>query len=140
MSVLPARSYDHADASGQTLAAGTVTNVPLATVLLVTSFVGVYCIELRLAPGDGDVGLSPMSEILLGGLTGRLAQAGEWYRLLSSAFLHANAQHLIGNAAALGLAGYALERIVGHAWILCIFVLAPSAGGWRQSTGCRPRW
>ncbi len=129
MSVLPARPYYDANASGGTLEEGTVTNVPLATILLLVGFVTFYLVELRLAPGGEDIGSNPMAEILMGGLTGSLARAGQWYRLLSSAFLHANAQHLIGNAMAMGLAGYALERIVGHAWILCIFVLGAVCGG-----------
>ncbi len=88
----------------------------------------VFEIERRLAPGE-EGRLSPVTEILLGGLSRTLTDAGQWSRLLSHAFLHESAKHLIDNAIALALAGYALERIVGHAWVFCIFIMGAVCGG-----------
>ncbi len=106
-----------------------MTRWPLMTVFLLVVMVVVFRLEVHLAaPGEGEA-LSPVTQIVLGGLTGSLAQAGQWDRLLSSAFLHANAEHLVSNAIALGLAGYTLERIVGHAWTFCIFAMGALCGG-----------
>nr|WP_321983852.1 rhomboid family intramembrane serine protease [uncultured Lichenicoccus sp.] len=128
MGVVPARSYAYNDASGD-LEEGIVTKWPVTTILLIGVFIAVFSLERHVATPGEEQGLSPFSEILLGGLTGRLVEAGQWYRLLSSAFLHANTEHLIGNVVALALAGYALERIIGHAWIFCIFALGSVCGG-----------
>lgn len=109
--------------------AGVVARWPVSTLLLIAILVAVFAVEVHLAPPGEDKGLSPYTQIMVGGLTGNLAHAGQWYRLLSSAFLHANPRHLIMNAIALGLVGYALERIVGHAWVVCIFAMGAVCGG-----------
>ncbi len=50
--------------------------------------------------------------------------AGEWWRLLSPLFLHANLLHLGSNLIALVLVGGVVERAYGHSRFLLIFVLA----------------
>ncbi len=106
---------------------GVVGAWPLTTVFLLVVMVVVFGIERHLAPGEGT--LTPFTDILLGGLSGTLADAGQWSRLLSHAFLHESSKHLIGNEVALALAGCALERIVGHAWVFCVFVMGAVCGG-----------
>ena len=108
---------------------GIVTRWPLTTIILLIVMVLVFGIELNHASLAERKGLYPLTETLLGGLSGQLMAVGQWYRLLSYAFLHANGQHLFLNAVALGLAGCALERIVGHAWVFCIFALGAVCGG-----------
>ena len=53
---------------------------------------------------------------------------GEALRLLSSALLHLNAEHLIGNAVGLLLVGWPVERLVGRSWFLGIFMVGSLAG------------
>ncbi len=108
---------------------GTVTSWPLTTVTLLFAIVLMFGVEVRVAaPAAGDAP-TPVTQLLLGGLSGTLFSAGQWHRLLFHAVLHASMKHLVGNAVALWLAGQALERIVGHAWTLCIFVGGAACGG-----------
>ena len=53
---------------------------------------------------------------------------GELLRLFSSPLLHFSAAHLAENAAALLLVGRPLERLVGRAWFLGIFMVSGVAG------------
>ncbi len=118
---------------------GAVEAWPLTTVVLLVVMVVVFGIERHLAPGEEGT-LSPATEILLGGLSRTLADAGQWSRLLSHAFLHESATHLIGNGVTLALAGCVLERIVGHAWVFCIFVMGAVCGGLASLLILAPAW
>ena len=126
---VPSRSLVSAARSRPPSPRGLVTPWPLTTVFLLVVMVVVFGIEVRLAAPGEEKALSPLIQILLGGLTGPLARAGQWDRLLSYAFLHANAGNLVSNAIVLGFAGHALERIVGHAWMFCIFAMGALCGG-----------
>lgn len=53
---------------------------------------------------------------------------GEYYRLFTSMFLHFDLQHLIGNMVMLILLGAYLERFVGKARYLAIYLLGGIAG------------
>lgn len=64
-----------------------------------------------------------------GGLVPNLVlQLGDWYRLLSAPFLHADATHLAMNAIALFLAGRSLENLVGRGWFGAIYVIGGLGG------------
>lgn len=52
----------------------------------------------------------------------------EWWRLLSAAFLHIGAQHIIMNGITLYFLGQELERIMGH-WRFTIVYLVAAIGG-----------
>ncbi|HZV19916.1 MAG TPA: rhomboid family intramembrane serine protease [Hyphomicrobiales bacterium] len=68
--------------------------------------------------------------IRIGGEYGPLIrERGEWWRLFSATFLHANFAHIACNGIALVFAGYALERAIGRAWFAAIFTLGGLAGG-----------
>jgi membrane associated rhomboid family serine protease len=54
--------------------------------------------------------------------------AGEWWRVLASVLLHANALHVGSNLLALAVLGGVAERAYGHARFLLLFVLAGAAG------------
>jgi membrane associated rhomboid family serine protease len=54
--------------------------------------------------------------------------AGEWWRLLSAAFLHGGWGHLIGNMYALFVVGSVVERAFGRAEFFTIYVLAALGG------------
>jgi hypothetical protein len=55
---------------------------------------------------------------------GSLAYAGQWYRLFFR-LPSCRSQAPVMNVIALGKAGYALGRIVGHAWVVCIRRVRP---------------
>ena len=55
-------------------------------------------------------------------------EAGEWWRLLSAAFLHENWWHLIANMYALFVVGSVVERALGWPAFLAIYVLAGLGG------------
>ena len=52
---------------------------------------------------------------------------GEWWRLLSSAFLHANVMHLLFNCIGLLIFGSTLERLCGAKVFLPVYVLGAVA-------------
>ena len=74
--------------------------------------------------------LQPALETIVafGGLTRPLVEAGQWYRLLTMAFLHADAAHLALNLVALGIGGMLLESLLGRLWLLAVFVLGALGG------------
>ncbi|MFI6579100.1 rhomboid family intramembrane serine protease [Nocardiopsis sp. NPDC050513] len=54
--------------------------------------------------------------------------SGEWYRLVSAAFLHGGIFHLLFNGYAMFLLGTQLERWLGHGRFLALWVLGAVAG------------
>jgi membrane associated rhomboid family serine protease len=69
---------------------------------------------------------------------------GQWYRVITSAFLHGGALHLGMNALSTAAIGAALERRTGSAFLFCYaawaaplsgFVAAALAFGWTLVTG-----
>ncbi|MFW6163542.1 MAG: rhomboid family intramembrane serine protease [Planctomycetota bacterium] len=57
-----------------------------------------------------------------------IVEAGEWWRLLSCGFLHANAAHLVLNVYALVVLGGIVERLWGTQRFLIVYVLALVSG------------
>ena len=53
---------------------------------------------------------------------------GEWFRLISATFLHADLTHLLLNSLVLFLAGRMLERVIGHAWFAATYAFAAVCG------------
>src|SRR5262249_13520869 len=79
-----------------------------------------------LGPVSGLFDLTPLSLAAVGGLNWNfVVKLGEWHRLLSAPFLHANLIHLVLNGIVLFFAGSRLDRVVGHAW----FAMVSAAGG-----------
>lgn len=106
---------------------------PWLTASMLAVQVAVFVLERRVsaslgaAPGAaGDPSLQTL--VALGGVSRALVGAGEWYRLLSAPLLHASAVHLIANGVAFALSGYALERLVGRAWMFCTFSVGALGG------------
>jgi rhomboid protease GluP len=62
--------------------------------------------------------------IALGAKHNESIRMGQWWRLLSSVFLHSGFLHLAFNVYALLLAGTIAERAYGHARYLALFVIA----------------
>jgi len=103
---------------------------PWLTTALAAVFIVVFVLEQHLAvtPGPADMVPSSTTLVALGALNPRLILSGEWYRLVTAPFLHANLSHLVWNGVAFLLAGFALEYLVGRIWLCCIFVGGALAG------------
>ena len=57
-----------------------------------------------------------------------LIQKGEWYRMLTSMFLHANIGHLVSNMLILYYIGNVVEKRIGHIPYLLLYMAAGLAG------------
>lgn len=103
---------------------------PWMTIFLLTAFVGCYLMEVHFGLPPDSAAASPSYEttIAMGGVNRPLVFAGEWYRLLTAAFLHLGIAHLLANAIVFVVAGYCLERMLGSAWVLGIFFAGAAAG------------
>jgi membrane associated rhomboid family serine protease len=76
------------------------------------------------------IGSGHQQQFSLWGATNRyfILEAGEYYRLVSAMFLHADFLHLIFNMLALYAVGRALEGFIGHTPFLLIYFLGGLAG------------
>lgn len=105
--------------------------MPWATFGLLAVLTAAFLAEHRLGVVPEDAPLTPdvLTLYALGGVNrDAVLHHGEVLRLLSSAFLHFNAAHLIGNAVALLLVGWPVERLAGRSWFLAIFIASSLAG------------
>jgi membrane associated rhomboid family serine protease len=66
----------------------------------------------------GDFGMQPIA----------IGLGGEWYRLLTSIFLHGSILHLLFNMYVLVALGPTLERVLGHLRFLVLFLLSGLGG------------
>jgi membrane associated rhomboid family serine protease len=119
---------------GRQIARANLRGTPVTTLLLVAIGLG-YVWELLVAGGPGSLfqGPGPRALIDAGALvpfsegsslrdaTGGLV-GGQWWRLLSSVFLHAGLIHLGLNAYVLWIFGLVIEREVGRLSMLGVFL------------------
>jgi rhomboid protease GluP len=104
---------------------------PVVTTALLVALGAVFTAEIIFGIGPWTNLLQPSITTLIafGGLTHNLVLvSGEWYRLLSAPFLHADAGHIAVNAIALALAGRALERLIGPAWFGALYITGALTG------------
>ena len=124
------RCPDHASTGGKVAApkrtarratTSLSTQGPFVTFVLIGVNVGVFLLQLVMGSG-----LRPTSDWIFenGVLFGPLVAEGEWWRLITSAFLHGNILHLGMNMLVLWLIGPPLEDYLGH-------------GRYALSTSCR---
>jgi rhomboid protease GluP len=110
---------------------------PWVAFTLLALLVGIFSCEVvyRLGWGKGLVAPDIRTLLAFGGLEGQLVtSSGEWFRLLSAPLLHADLIHLVMNGIALLLVGYVLERMVGRAWFIAVFVIGAAAGSLMSMT------
>jgi membrane associated rhomboid family serine protease len=93
---------------------------PIATIVLIAINVVVFLLERG--------GEQSTYVFQKGALTGIGVANGEWWRVGTAAFLHANALHILFNMYALWLLGRALERYIGTARFLAIYTVAGISG------------
>jgi rhomboid protease GluP len=71
----------------------------------------------------------PATLVRWGASFGPATSNGEWWRLLTSTFVHHNVLHLAINLAALCSAGFVLERLVGHVTFAGVYAASGILGG-----------
>jgi rhomboid protease GluP len=100
-----------------------------ATILMALAAIFIAEIVCGIGPSTGLLQPSIATLLAFGGLVPDLVlESGEWYRLLSAPFLHADAGHLVMNGIALYLAGRSLEWLVGRAWFGAAYVVGALTG------------
>jgi membrane associated rhomboid family serine protease len=92
---------------------------------LIAINVAVYLAELATGSGvNGDRGWIFEHGVLFG----PLVQAGDWWRLITSVFMHYGPFHLLLNMYGLYWAGTILERAIGHWRFLLLYLVSGLAG------------
>jgi membrane associated rhomboid family serine protease len=109
----------------QIRAAPTRLPADVVTISLIVINVAVFVAELATGSGVSSLG---GTLVLRGGLVGILVADGDWYRLITSAFLHANLIHLLFNMLFLWWFGRSLERVIGPGRFVGIYLVAALAG------------
>jgi membrane associated rhomboid family serine protease len=96
---------------------------PFITLFLVALNAGVYYYLVANSGTGRDSTLQALLE-----MHGERVIQGEWWRLLTSTFLHLNFSHLISNLAFLCLLGWLAEREFGHSRVLLLWITSGIAG------------
>lgn len=99
----------------------------VVTKILIGLSVAVYLVQIS----QGDIRGLASDAFVRGALYGPSVAAGEWWRLVTAAFLHAGPIHLLFNMLMLWWFGGPLETLLGRARFLGVYfvsVLAGSAG------------
>jgi membrane associated rhomboid family serine protease len=95
------------------------------TQVLIAINVLVYIVTVVQGAGINDPGGKVFAKGLL---FGPLVANGDWWRLITSAFLHANILHLVFNMLALWWFGAPVEMFLGRARFLLVYVVSGLAG------------
>ncbi len=128
------RCPDHASTGGRAAAPKRATRSagrslaqygPYVTFILIGINVGVFLVQLALGSG-----FRPTSDWIFenGALYGPLVADGEWWRLVTSMFLHGNLLHIGMNMLVLWIIGPPLEDYLGHGRYALLYVVAGLAG------------
>jgi membrane associated rhomboid family serine protease len=100
----------------------------LVTVVLGTLSVIVYLATALTSPAGFSQNTASELFAKLDLVPTEVANQGEYWRLISSAFLHVGLLHLIVNMIALAIVGPSLERVFGHWRFLALYLLAAFGG------------
>src|SRR2546423_13989613 len=92
--------------------------------LLFSAIAIVFGVEIARGAIDNTAGL-----LSLGALPDNGQLHGEYWRLLTSAFLHANLLHLLLNTTLIWLTGPVVERRAGAGWVVFLFLIWSGVGG-----------
>jgi membrane associated rhomboid family serine protease len=97
----------------------------IVTKTLVGINVGIYLLELALGGNVNGTGNRIYTE---GALYGPLVAAGDWWRLITAAFLHYGPLHLVMNMVGLWWVGSAVEQVLGRGRYLILYLVSGLAG------------
>jgi membrane associated rhomboid family serine protease len=97
---------------------------PTASTSVTSAIIGLSLIAFV---GQMSMGISA-SAMRFGMLPSGIALAGEWWRLLSAAFLHGGVLHIAFNMYILWIVGQQLERILGHSRFLALYLVSAIGG------------
>lgn len=108
---------------GRRVAVANVKSTSVTKLLLVAIGIG-YVWELVVAGGPGDPfqGPNPLDLFNAGGAFAPAIAQGQWWRLVTSIFLHAGLIHLAVNAYALFILGNMIEHEIGRLAMLVAFL------------------
>jgi membrane associated rhomboid family serine protease len=101
------------------------TEQPVVTWSLIALNVVVYLITVAQGAGINSPGGSLFAKWVL---YGPAVAGGDWWRLITAAFLHANLLHIGLNMLALVWLGAPVERYLGHLQYLALYLVAGLAG------------
>jgi membrane associated rhomboid family serine protease len=95
------------------------TPIPIVAPALAVLNVVMFVVERGHAADDANAAL-----LAWGASIGPLTTNGEWWRLLTSTFLHATFAHLVINVAVIAIVGLMLERYLGWLPVLAVYLSA----------------
>ena len=98
---------------------------PVMIILLLAANIGLYVL---MAVQTGQLTFGAYTLLQWGGNLGELSLHGEPWRLVSGMFLHSSLQHIFGNMVLLLITGAFLERKIGSARFLAIYLLSGVSG------------
>lgn len=104
---------------------GRLFALPRGTLLLLLLFAVFHFVVVGLA--GTEEAIVPYL-LVAGAKVNHLVSGGEWWRLVSSAFLHGTFSHLLVNSLGVLLLGWFLENAVGSSFFLALFVVGATAG------------
>ncbi len=110
----------------RTVTGARVGQQPMVTFVLIGINVLIFLIT-AIQAGSG-VDLSPSRIFQDGTLAPTLVASGQWWRLLTSGFLHLSVIHIGLNMLSLYFVGVGLERILGRTRFLAVYLLALLGG------------
>jgi membrane associated rhomboid family serine protease len=115
----------------RTLAGGTLTDDPrLLTKILIGLCMAAYLAQMTMGDSFTDrfdlIGRAIMPALGFGELQG--VAEGQWYRMLTSMFLHGSVIHILSNMLSLWWIGGPLEAALGRVRFLALYVVSGLAG------------
>lgn len=113
--------------SGRTTFGGKVVDKPYVTWTILVMMVVGFVLQLGTSDPIGQATGSPLVSMFSMWGAGAVLY-GEWYRLITAAFLHGGVFHLLFNGYAMFILGPQLERWLGHGRFLALWVLGALSG------------
>lgn len=104
------------------------TYTPYVTWAILAVNIGVFVLDLLLAGSFNFLGFRGGPLVQAGAVYGPAVADGEWYRLITAAFLHLGVLHLAFNMYALYLFGPILEQLYGRIEYAVLYVLCALGG------------
>lgn len=106
--------------------ASRLSRLPPTTLALLVVFAGIHFLVMWLAGGVQERAVFYL--LMSGAKVNSLIESGEWWRLLSSVFLHGTFSHLVVNSLGVLLLGWFLENRMGAFALLLTFTLSGVIG------------